>query len=900
MPSFSEVPVSLSARSKGAFVGLLVLAATIVCSAVLHFRAMNALQKEVQDKLMRTAMAIAARMDGDLHRTFTDRSQEAGADYEKAMTPLRDALYWRQDGKPLRTDYRYIYTCILKDGEVYFVLDPTPPGRIRPDGIEEKSHIMQPYANASEGLLGTLRTGRPTADRHPYVDQWGTFISGYAPFYDSEGKQAGAVGVDWKAETYAARLDGIHRAWYLQVVICLAAGLLSGVGTALALARRERAEAVWQQAVEETRRNRERWRIMVETLPKPAAHLQDGELWINEPLEKCLGYARGELTSVDQWFTRLRGKDAAEARALYEADRAGGFVRSREIQACTADGTLKHFEVAAHAYGPGEVWLLDDITEEKAYKTRLIAAREEAEAAVRSKGVFLATVSHEIRTPMNGVIGMTNLLIETSLAPHQREMVETIRSSGEALVVVINDILDYSKLESGGMELEAEPFDVRSCVEDCLDLFAGLAAGKGLVLVGAVSPGLPAAIRGDCARLRQVLCNLIGNAIKFTERGEVEVRVSAEEGASATPGALTLHVAVRDTGIGIPAERMDRLFRSFSQADSSTARKYGGTGLGLAISRRLVELMRGSISVESTPGRGSMFSFTFPTTVEPAMAGSPQPPSALAGKRVLLVETHAGWAEATASTLRRIGVVCTVAPDTGRAWAALRSKTSWDLLLVDLQMPGGGLDWWRQVRAEVASPPPALGLSTILSEDVRGETRAAGMARLLQKPVRTAVLWQAATEAIVPERSPSRVPSAAFDGKLADRRPLRILVVEDNPVNRLVTVRLLERFGYRADVVEDGYEAVRMVRDRPYDVVFMDLQMPGLNGYETTRRIGELLPEGRRPWIVALTANAMNDDREHCLRLGMDDYVSKPIRLVDFERALRAVRGPDESAQQLS
>ncbi len=597
-----------AARFKGTIVGIIVLIATIVCSRVLHSRAMTALKSEVQDKLMRTARAIAGEIDAEVHRTLVDPAQETTPAYLRALEPLDRAIHWMQDGKRVRNDYRFVYTCVLRGDKIHFILDPTPPGLKDARGVEQKSHIMQEYPDASAELRHALTAGVATSDPEPYSDVWGTFVSGYAPFYDKEGKIAGAVGVDWEAKTYAERLAGIQRAWYLQIVLCLISGFVSGVGTGIALVRRERADAARRHALEEARRNRERWRIMVETLPKPAAHFQDGEVWFNTPLEQCLGYSRAEVNTLEQCFALLFGSRAVEARAKYENERAAGFTRVREVHARRKNGAECWLECAAHSYGGGEVWLFDDITERKEFQARLIAAREAAEAAVVAKGAFLAAVSHEIRTPMNGVIGMTNLLLETPLDPRQREMTETIRNCGEGLVVVINDILDFSKIESGGMELEDTAVDLRACLEDCLDLFAAKAGEKGIDLVYTMPKECPAIIRGDPTRLRQILCNLIGNAVKFTAKGEVEVRVALEP--EATPGAagqILLRFSVRDTGIGIPPERQDRLFKSFSQVDSTTARKYGGTGLGLAISKRLAELMGGIMGVTSEAGRGSTF-----------------------------------------------------------------------------------------------------------------------------------------------------------------------------------------------------------------------------------------------------------------------------------------------------
>ena len=881
----------MPAHWKATFVGVLVLVATIVCSAVLHVRAMQALQNEVQDKLKRVALTIASEMDGDLHRKFTDPKQESSPEYERALEPLNRALNWKIEGAWKRNDYRFVYTCLLReDGSIVFVLDPTP-SNIGKDGLDEKSHIFQPYPDASESLRQTLKTGQPYADKEPYTDEWGTFVSGYAPFYDSTGKIAGAVGVDWRAETYAERLAGIRNAWYLQIVLCLISGFLSGLGTGVAMVRRERAEAARRHAIEEARRNRERWRIMVETLPRPAAHLQEGQLWVNAPLVRALGWANEELATEEAFFQRLCGAQAGEARAKIEADRAAGFATSRALQVQHHDGRVRWIEFTAHAYAPGEVWLIEDITDRHEYQAALIAAREAAEAAANAKGAFLATVSHEIRTPMNGVIGMANLMLESSLDDRQREMAEVIRNSGEALVVVINDILDFSKIESGAMELESAAFDLRACVEDCLQLFAGLAAQKGLHLNYQMPPECPAMIRGDSTRLRQILCNLIGNAVKFTERGEIEVRLTPADRITPKVGdEFSLAIDVRDTGIGIPANRLDRLFKSFSQVDASTTRKYGGTGLGLVIARRLAELMGGTITVTSEPGHGSTFHVTFTTLAEPTPPTSLlAPQDSLRGVRVLLVEPHAPTATFIETYLRQWGMDCASVPEAQQALRQVRDFSGCQLVVSAMEMPCmDGIELARIISTARAGAPKVLLLSSFLREDIVAEARAAGVAKVLTKPLRPAVLLQAISQTLGSQAAAEAAPKPPA-AVLAHELPLRILVAEDNPVNQLVARRTFERHGYEIALVEDGEKAVAAARHTTYDVIFMDVHMPTMNGLEATRRIRSFPPTVGRPWIVALTATSLEADIENCRRDGMDDYLPKPMRFADLERALRKV-----------
>ena len=893
-----QTNISAAARFKGTIVGIIVLIATIFCSAVLHFRAMNALKSEVSDKLIRAAQDVARDIDGDKHKTFTNKAQETSPEYTNALTPLDNALYWKADGKKVRNDYRFVYTCIQSNKDIYFVLDPTPSGDADHDGVDDKSHIMQIYDSPSKGLISTFETGKPHGDEEPYRDQWGHFVSGYAPFYDSQGKMVGVVGVDWKADTYAERLAGIRRAWYLQIFLCLLSGFVSGLGAGMALVKRERAEAERRHAIEEARRNRERWRIMVETLPKPAVHFQDGELWINDPLEKCLGYQRAEVKTLDQWFAVVFGANAKQMREHYEADRKDGFIASREVLARHKDGRERWLEFTAHIYEPGEVWIVEDITERKEYQTRIIEAREQAEAAAAAKSSFLATVSHEIRTPMNGVIGMTNLLLESPLEPRQREMTETIRNCGEALIVVINDILDFSKIESGGMELEKEPFDLRACVEDCLDLFAPKASEKSIDLVYKLSANCPPAIRGDSTRVRQVLCNLIGNAVKFTHSGEVEVILSVEENLKPKIGDdFTLRISVRDTGIGIPADRMDRLFKSFSQVDSSTARKYGGTGLGLAISKRLAELMGGTMGVTSEAGKGSVFSFTIQTKAEPnrnpfnIMEANPS----LKGAKVLLVVDNQTTREILQTYLQQWGMQCMAVNEGQQALRLWKDQGPYNLLITDMQMPGmDGIELCRRLKEISPKPPKVIMISAMAREDIRNEAKAVGINSLLQKPIRPNTLLMAIEEILAAGTrllsAAQAAPAAAPSATLANELPLRILVADDNSVNQLVARRMFERFGYQVDFAANGVEAVKAVQDKVYDVVFMDVQMPEMNGYEATQRIREVIAKERQPYVVALTANAMEGDRDTCLQNGMNDYLAKPLRFPELEKILKSVK----------
>jgi len=574
----------------------------------------------------------------------------------------------------------------------------------------------------------------------------------------------------------------------------------------------------------------------------------------------------------------------SHARAL-----AGELITVPEDVFHRADGTKMHVRRAVQPWRTSEgaiggiVIVTDSIDD-------LVRARDAAYETSRLKAQFVANMSHEIRTPMNGVIGMASLIADTELSPEQREYVETIRTSAESLLSLVNDVLDFSKIEAGKIDIEAIDFDPRSVVEEVVEMLAERAQSKGLELTFLVQHDVPDVLSGDPGRLRQVLTNLLGNAIKFTERGEVTVTASFDRSAG-PPGRLRFEVA--DTGIGIPEAARGRLFAPFSQGDGSTTRRYGGSGLGLTISKQLVDLMQGRIGFESAVGRGSRFWFVVPTGPPREQGGERiGPRKSLSGLRVLVVDDNGTNRKLLSMLLSKWGAH-PVEADGGESGletvrAAAARGAPFDLAILDHAMPTlSGVDLARVIRADRALASVRLVLLTSLIVRGQGDlAREAGFDGYLAKPIRRSRLYEC-LRAVMGKKSPA-LPAAGPPPPLvtsrsleeAERRArLRVLLAEDNGVNQKVASTILKKIGVRVDVVENGAESVRAAAERRYDLILMDCQMPEMDGFEATRAIRAREAEtGVRVPIIALTAHAMQGDRERCLESGMDDYLTKPLQ----------------------